>query len=524
MKKNIIISLFLGLMLFFVSFDYGKSLYPNEFYNVFLDDKLLGTIYSEEELYKYIEEKTDIYVNAGTISRNFCPIDDEALELMENNPYEKYKSNGVDCVRIDLEDERKIEDVYNPDGLTVEKVLTYDVDLSNVEEVYNSMVDIKSFNVKGYQFIIRDEETDMVINVLDKDIFETSINEIIQTYVGSNEYEAYLSDNQVKIEATGNMIENVYISENITFIEKNIAVSERIFMDSDALSQYLLFGDNPVTSTYTVKENEEVETIAFNNKISIQEFLISNPKYQDENALIGTGTIVQIKETSPKISVVSEEFEVFDKVSEYQTVYQYDDTQLVTYIETIQDGSDGLERISQRVQKINGNITFVEPVSKEVLKATVNEIIVKGEKEVPNVGYLDTWAWPTASGWILTQDYEWRINPLYGYREFHRALDIAGTGYGSPIYAINNGTIITKEYRSDYGYMIVIDHNNGYYSSYSHLNGYAANINLGDTVSYGQLIAYMGSTGWSTGPHLHFEVWYGCASSSSCHINPWLIY
>ncbi len=524
MKKNIAISIFLGLLLFFVSFDYGKSLYPNEFYNVFLDEKLLGTIYSDEELYNYIDEKTEVYINAETISRNFCPITDEALELMETNEYEEYTSNGVKCVRVDIVDKKKIEEVHNPSGLMVEKVVTYNASLNSVEEVYNKIVDEKSFNVKGYQFIIREEEAEFIINVLDKGVFEESINAIVNTYVGTDEYQAYLDGNQIKIEGTGNTIENVYIAENITFVEKNIPVSEKIFIDSGSLSQYLLFGDNPVTSTYVVKENENVEDIAFQNKISIQEFLISNPKYQDENALIGSGTIVQIKETNPQISVVSEEYEVYDKVSEFQTLYQYDATQLVTYIETIQEGTDGLERISQRVQKINGVITFVEPVAKEVLKPTINKIIVKGEKEVPNVGYLDTWAWPTASGWSLTQDYEWRINPIHGSREFHRALDIAGTGYGSPIYSVNNGTIITKEYRSDYGYMLVIDHNNGYYSLYSHLNGYAANINIGDTVSYGQLIAYMGSTGWSTGPHLHFEVWYGCASSTSCHINPWTIY
>ncbi len=520
--KNIIISLGLGVILFLVSFDYGETKYPNEFYNVYLDNQLLGTINSSEQLYDYIDEKTEIFVGSDTDSviREFCPITDEALKLMEDYKYEKY---GDDCVRITIDDKQKIEEIYNPEGLYVEKVLTYTNKLDTVEEMYEKIIDVKPFSVKGYEFLIKDEDKSLIVNVLEKDVFENAINELIYTYVGENDYNVYLSEEQLEIETVGSKIENVYLEETITFKEVNIPADETIYVDSNTLASFLLFGDNPKTSTYNVKKNEMIADIAFVNEITINEFLISNPKYVDETALIAEGTLVQIKETNPQISVILEIFEVYDKVNTYQTVYQYDVNEYNDYEEKIQDGSDGMERISQRVRFANGDIVFVEPVGKEVLKAVVNEVIVKGEKEYPNVGYLDRWAWPTNSNWVLTSDYAWRIHPITGVRQFHGGIDIAGTGWNSPIYAANNGTVIVKEYGDIYGYYIVVDHNNGYFTLYSHMNGFIDGVDIGDTVRYGQQIGIVGSSGSSTGPHLHFEVRQGCWSYA-CHINPWTVY
>ena len=76
-------------------------------------------------------------------------------------------------------------------------------------------------------------------------------------------------------------------------------------------------------------------------------------------------------------------------------------------------------------------------------------------------------------------------------------------------------------YRYDFGNYIVIDHNNGYYTLYGHMTRFAPGLSVGSTVERGQLIGYVGSTGWSTGPHIHFEVWHGC---KFCRISPWSIY
>jgi len=98
-----------------------------------------------------------------------------------------------------------------------------------------------------------------------------------------------------------------------------------------------------------------------------------------------------------------------------------------------------------------------------------------------------------------------RIHPITGQLEFHQGIDIANAA-GTPIYATASGKVIRSDYDSGYGKRITIDHGNGYRSLYAHL--YNPLVQEGDTVEKGQIIALMGSTGLSTGPHLHYEVQY----------------
>ena len=529
---SIITCIILGIILFVICFDYNKRQYPNEFYNVYLDGEYLGVIESKTELENYIDAKANHFINVEDVTTTYCEdersleqiiIDQNLQPLIDSSKNTEYYENdeGLSCVDITIEDGEMIETVYTPEGLNVEKIVTFSDQLNTVDEIYSKIVNLKSFTIKGYQFTIKDEDENIYIYVTDKDIFEQATNELIKTYVGAETYEQYLNDTQKQIDTVGSLVENVYIENEITVKETQIPIDEVIYTNASDLIQFLLYGTNPVTTTYIVQENEMISDIAFNNKISNQEFLISNPKYRNENSLIAVGTEVLIKETNPQLRVVVEMYIVEDKEADYKTVYQYDENEYIGYEEVVQEGEAGLERVSQKQKIVNGDIAFVEPVGKEILKNTVDEIIIKGDKYVPNVGDLSNWAWPSVSGWVITTDYAWRIHPITGGRDFHDALDIAGMGYNSPIYAANNGTVIIKEYRYDYGNYMVIDHNNGYYTVYAHMNKFMEGINIGSTVARGQQIGYVGSTGYSTGPHIHFEVWKDCRY---CKINPWSIF
>jgi murein DD-endopeptidase MepM/ murein hydrolase activator NlpD len=134
------------------------------------------------------------------------------------------------------------------------------------------------------------------------------------------------------------------------------------------------------------------------------------------------------------------------------------------------------------------------------------------------------YAWPTAAGWYISCNYGYRYHPITGRYEFHHALDITGPGMGSWIYSANNGIIHSKGWSSSYGYHYIINHNNGYYTLYAHLQGFASGIERGSYVTKGQLIGYMGMTGSATGPHLHYEAWVGVPWSGGYQINPWSLY
>lgn len=113
-----------------------------------------------------------------------------------------------------------------------------------------------------------------------------------------------------------------------------------------------------------------------------------------------------------------------------------------------------------------------------------------------------TFIWPT-TGYTISSSYGYRIHPIFGTQKFHAGIDIAVSS-GQPIYAAASGTVVTAVYSSSYGYYVMIDHGNGYYTLYAHMTQYI--VSNGQSVSQGDVIGYVGSTGWSTGPHLHYEV------------------
>lgn len=103
----------------------------------------------------------------------------------------------------------------------------------------------------------------------------------------------------------------------------------------------------------------------------------------------------------------------------------------------------------------------------------------------------------------VTCAYGWRTHPIWGDRRFHYGVDLAGN-QGDPIYAIASGTVTSAYYDKANGYNVALSHGGGYGSLYAHMTGLI--VSAGDYVSQGQVIGYVGSTGWSTGPHLHFEI------------------
>ena len=110
---------------------------------------------------------------------------------------------------------------------------------------------------------------------------------------------------------------------------------------------------------------------------------------------------------------------------------------------------------------------------------------------------------PLAYSTGVTCAYGPRIHPINGNKSFHYGVDLAA-GMGTEIYATKSGTVTGATYGEANGYYVTINHGDGYSSIYAHMTNYV--VSVGDTVSLGQVIGYVGTTGWSTGPHLHFEI------------------
>ena len=134
--------------------------------------------------------------------------------------------------------------------------------------------------------------------------------------------------------------------------------------------------------------------------------------------------------------------------------------------------------------------------------------------DTSNISSSGGWHWPLSGYTHIASPYGYRICPFHG-RELHRGADITAPG-GTPIMAARSGVVLVSTYGSSYGNYVTIAHSDGTRSLYAHMSSRA--ISPGSTVSAGQVIGYVGSTGSATGNHLHFEIWTN-SSSSSC-VNP----
>ena len=147
------------------------------------------------------------------------------------------------------------------------------------------------------------------------------------------------------------------------------------------------------------------------------------------------------------------------------------------------------DRIASEMQDVSNQIAALSA------QAAANGSVPMGD---------GTLIWPTPSCTTTNSAYGYRVHPIYGTVKFHAGEDIPA-GYGAEILAAASGTVVTSGWVSGYGNYTVIDHGGGLMTAYGHQSSFA--VSVGDVVTQGQVIGYVGSTGNSTGPHLHFEVY-----------------
>ena len=149
---------------------------------------------------------------------------------------------------------------------------------------------------------------------------------------------------------------------------------------------------------------------------------------------------------------------------------------------------------------------------KELKEAKYDENLAKLALQGQNPPSNSNWLFPV-SGATLTSAFGMRLHPVLGYYRMHNGIDLA-CAQGTPIYATRSGTVTTASYQAGgAGNYVSINHLDGFASIYMHMTHYV--VSAGQSVSQGQLIGYVGSTGISTGPHLHFGISY-----AGTYVNP----
>ncbi len=492
--KTVLITSIVGVILLIVGLTSRDFEYAKKVYQVYLNGTKLGIIENKEELYALINEE-----------------------------------------QKEIKDTYHVQNVYPPNGFVIKELNTYDANITKAKNIYDAIKDKDDFTVEGYTVRIKfDEENkeDLILYVLSEDVFKNALINVITAFVDKEDFYNYIHDTQAPIEELGQIIEEMYFRETITIKPAHISVKEKIYTDEIELTQYLLFGNGDKKEKYTVKKGDTIESIATANSLNTQEFLIANPQFKGENSILTIGDKVDVTLVNPVVTLVQNVHSVSDEEQVYEKEEKYDPTKPYSFEQVTQNGITGIERITKDVEIVNGEQSQgVGKITSVTIREVQNEIVTKGGSR-PSGSYVDTggsWGWPTNRPYVITSG--------YGFRDgsFHNALDISGTGIGSPIYAARDGVVMETEkscenigyYRNQcggtYGNHVIIEHNNGYYTMYAHMLQ-NVEVNEGDTVRRGQIIGYMGSSGSSTGAHLHFGVSTGYPNKSGDWLNPWSLF
>ena len=270
----------------------------------------------------------------------------------------------------------------------------------------------------------------------------------------------------------------------------------QILMGADSLASFMTRLE--MMKRTSEKDKKDIEDFR-DTVVSLKDTrkqLISDKKALDEKR-------EERKESKEKL--VAERSALKKKQKEYNSTVsqlenQYDEVE--DYVKELDKSSAAYESYIKKLEQ-----------EKKAADAEIDRILKEYYQNQPTGGNANgsydtssSWAWPLGSASCYISSHYGYRNPSISGWGFHGGTDIAGGGiHGKPVYATKAGKVITAvTSNSGYGIYVLIDHGNGYSSLYAHMS--ARYVNTGDTVKKGQMIGRVGSTGNSTGPHLHFEI------------------
>lgn len=195
-----------------------------------------------------------------------------------------------------------------------------------------------------------------------------------------------------------------------------------------------------------------------------------------------------------------------DKYTEYFLELSAQETELA---EKINQSQETVAKFQKDIDEYERELAQEEAEMAQTEKEMKKLLEEMKKRETPTYNYSEAgFIWPLPQKYIISSGWGYRKDPFTGKQAYHNGLDIATSGTSPEIYAIAGGEVVTAggNAYTGYGYYVIIDHGGGYQSLYGHMNKWPS-VSTGDTVKQGQVIGYVGTTGRSTGKHLHFTLY-----------------
>lgn len=375
------------------------------------------------------------------------------------------------------------------------------VSQDEIDELKNQKEQIEQ-NSQAIESKIDSLEYEQMSVIAKKEILDEKVNvtnELINNLTEQIEvYNGLIADKKVELEAAQAREDAQYqlYKDRIRAMEENGTISyfEIVFgatSFADLLSRIdfiseIMNYDEGVYDDYVKAKNETLAA-----KASLEEANALQQAAKREQEIKEAELEEQVAEASALIIELGENIDAFENE---RAQLQEEEARLEKEIE------DKMEALAQ--QK-----AAEEAARRAAEEAARNQQAnyVSGMPDGDGVAYGD-FIWPSADSRYITSLFGTRLHPIYHTYKTHNGIDI-GASYGTSILAADGGTVTTSTYSSSYGNYIIINHGNGTSTLYAHMSSRL--VSEGQSVSQGQVIGLVGSTGVSTGPHLHFEVYVG---------------
>ena len=302
----------------------------------------------------------------------------------------------------------------------------------------------------------------------------------------------------------------VGFAQTIDYVQGLYRDNASVMWDAGRLTS-VIKGTGVSDKTHTVTADDTLESLAVFYGVSQEYIKTLNPGTDWENLKPGNVITVEKGESSEKLVSIKK---IITSTSvrdiEFDTVTRRDATKYSGYRQVTQKGVNGSERVIKTQIYIDGVLEDTN-YDYETVKEPVDEIVVVGTRTSYNGVYIGSaskkgFLWPAPSCHYVSSAYGWRS------RGWHKGIDLVKSGggaLGTPVIASRSGRVeVVQRSNSGYGNMILINHGDGYKTRYAHLVSGSMTVSVGDYVEAGRTIGKVGSTGNSTGPHLHFEVIY----------------
>ncbi|MGM0901525.1 MAG: peptidoglycan DD-metalloendopeptidase family protein [Bacillota bacterium] len=433
----------------------APNLQLSTFFHVYIQDEFVGTVADKKEVESLIQNKLT------SMEETYKDIDLEVGSEITYIPEQAFQFNSS----------TQAEDVLN-----------------QVESKLDIKANVSALVIDGEEvaFVKDEAAAENVIDSLMLDhVSEEELAQLEKRQTVPNQPLPQLKENQTRLL-------DVKLSKEVSFIETKVNPDEVLAVE-DVVT---LFKKGTLEEKkYEVKSGDVLGAIADSHDLTLKQLLSLNADL-NEDTLLKPGMELKVTYQQPLAIVeVNKEVYTTEEVPFEKKIVE-DSSMAKGETKVKQEGSNGLNGVTYSVTEQNGQVVKKETLNTTVLKEAVEEIIIKGTKVIPSRG-TGSFAWPTNGGYVSS-------NMGYRWGSMHKGMDIARPSERT-IKSVDNGVVVSTGNRGDgYGNKVIIDHQNGYRTLYAHLE--SISVQPGQTVSRGGKIGVMGSTGNSTGVHLHIEV------------------